>query len=631
MGRLVAHSRKAIGLTGTLMNGYSSSLFFLLYRLNPSLMMKDLGYNYSEVKAFIKDYGAMEETFAAKDVDIEGKVTRMGRKISTKEKARINPKLLSVLLKTVIFLKLEEIKMPNNLQLPPYEEIVDLVEMEQELYNPYMDYIEEITKHIRTDKRLLGNLATDAIAIPDMPFIPRDAQGVCFYKPKVTREEFGLTNKEKRLIENVRVELEQGRDCLVYITFSNQQVATDLEEILNKAFPTKTIKFLPSTVPPAKRKEWIKKNPSDVLICNPELVKTGLTLLNFVTIIFYETTYNVFTLKQASRRSWRIGQQENVKVIFMAYKDTPQHKALEMIGRKINAANSLEGRLSGEDDLSNINDDDEDNIQLALAKSILNGESSSSDIKMTSIKNFGADRDYDNFELYYQSLIDEDQKIRQTVTEIDKPKVNTILQSIPSKITFENMIKTFATKLLDHHNSGDLYGGIKSTYIGYQGKEEVTTSYECSYPLFKIDDEYREGKVEGLAVTYNRDEENIVMGIEIRSVYFNTKNNIPFETKKEITTLSKTVLNFILEECKSDIEKLSQILTTHLKTKNEPKSNKTGIDALKKESRNQEIGFIGIIGKGKKAKRVKATSANSLFDAIPETTGNSCIQMAFDF
>jgi SNF2 family DNA or RNA helicase len=429
MGRIVANARKTIALTGTLMNGYASSLFFLLYRLNPNMMKNDLGFDYNHIRRFVETYGAHEETFAAKTVNQEGVVTRKGARTNIKERAKISPHLLSVLLGMTIFLKLDEIKMPNNLQLPPYEEIVDLVPMEDSLKYPYIDYIRELSKEIRHDKRLLGNLATDAIAIPDMPFIARSAQNKIHYNPKLTREEFGLTNKEKRLVENVGKELEQGRDCLVYITFSNQQVATDLLDILSDAFPTKTIKFLPSTVPAASRKEWIEKNPSDVLICNPELVKTGLTLLSFVSIIFYETTYNVFTLKQASRRSWRIGQTEDIKVIFMAYENTPQHKALELIGAKISAANSIEGKFSDDDDLSSMGEDD-GNIQMMLAKSILNEETHSSNIEMTSIKKFGGDREFNTFENFYQGLIDIDKSNRETNIDLSELKVENITSQI---------------------------------------------------------------------------------------------------------------------------------------------------------------------------------------------------------
>src|SRR3546814_17905000 len=52
----------------------------------------------------------------------------------------------------------------------------------------------------------------------------------------------------------------------------------------------------------------------DVLITNPELVKTGLDLLEFPTIVFLQSGYNVYSLQQAARRSWRIGQKQPVRV-----------------------------------------------------------------------------------------------------------------------------------------------------------------------------------------------------------------------------------------------------------------------------------------------------------------------------
>jgi len=57
----------------------------------------------------------------------------------------------------------------------------------------------------------------------------------------------------------------------------------------------------------------------DVLITKPELVKTGMDLLDFPTIIFLQTSYNVYTLQQAARRSWRIGQKQAARVIFFSY------------------------------------------------------------------------------------------------------------------------------------------------------------------------------------------------------------------------------------------------------------------------------------------------------------------------
>ena len=293
LAQLASMSKKIVGLTGTLLNGYASSLFYILYRLNPNLMKKRLGYDYNQVKLFVETYGAHEQIVEAKEVTHEGVVTKMGKQISLKEKPKISPYLLSVLLDMTIFLRLDEIKMDGGLGLPDYDESIELVEMDENLRKPYMAYLGEISSRIRRDKRFLGNLATDAIAVPDMPFQIHSAQNEIFYEPEFTREDYGYTNKEKRLLEIVKSELKNGRRCLVYVHFSNKGVGDDITDMLTKELPQYSTKFLSPTIAAKKRQAWIEKNPSDVLVCNPELVKTGFDLLQFPTIIFYETTYNV--------------------------------------------------------------------------------------------------------------------------------------------------------------------------------------------------------------------------------------------------------------------------------------------------------------------------------------------------
>ena len=62
-------------------------------------------------------------------------------------------------------------------------------------------------------------------------------------------------------------------------------------------------------VKPDAREDWVQKRLSEgmqVLITNPSLVETGLDLNAFTTLIFYSMGYKLFTLRQASRRSWRI-------------------------------------------------------------------------------------------------------------------------------------------------------------------------------------------------------------------------------------------------------------------------------------------------------------------------------------
>jgi superfamily II DNA or RNA helicase len=409
-GSLVARSKKVVGLTGTLLNGYAESVFYVLYRLNPRLMKEKLGLEYREVETFIDLYGAREKKWSCKDAEInfsEGVVTKKRGAPSVRNIPRINPLLLTQLLGTSIFLRLDEM----NIALPHYQEIVERVKLDEAVKPAYNDYIETLLHIVKqrdaTSFKKLGELATASLAILGVPDKER-GDDVAFYAPSVTRnkaeaEKSGcaylpITNKEQRLVEIVGRELALNRKCLVYITFSQLGTTEAVENALKKAMPNRVIRSLPDNVEPKRREIWLRSNPSDVLIVNPEKVKTGLDLLEYPTIIFFQPTYRTYTLKQAARRSWRIGQDKDVKVIFMVYAKTPEEKALQLIAKKLSTSSVIEGRI-GEGLAEQVGGDD--SIALALAKSL---------IKRERVEDFSMEeivlglRDNDPFERYYLDL-----------------------------------------------------------------------------------------------------------------------------------------------------------------------------------------------------------------------------------
>ena len=77
--------------------------------------------------------------------------------------------------------------------------------------------------------------------------------------------------------------------------------------------------------------------------------------------------YSVYVMRQASRRSWRIGQTRPVKVVFMSYRNTLQADAL-----KLQSSLAVEGELP-EDGLAAYGDDGDD-LMMALARKIVSGE-----------------------------------------------------------------------------------------------------------------------------------------------------------------------------------------------------------------------------------------------------------------
>ena len=125
-------------------------------------------------------------------------------------------------------------------------------------------------------------------------------------------------------------------------------------------------------VAPERREAWVAdrvKQGIDVMICHPRLVQTGLDLIDFPTLIWHETDSSVYVMRQASRRSWRIGQTRPVKVVFMSYKNTLQADALKLVAKKLQLSLAVEGELP-EDGLAAY----DDGLMMALARKIVSGD-----------------------------------------------------------------------------------------------------------------------------------------------------------------------------------------------------------------------------------------------------------------
>ncbi len=184
-------------------------------------------------------------------------------------------------------------------------------------------------------------------------------------------DESALLPKEEKLIALCQAEVKRGRRVLVYTTYTGKRdTTTRLSQLLKHAGLKASV--LKATVPTDKREDWILDQVDrgcQVLLCNPELVKTGLDLLEFPTIVFLQTGFNVYTLQQAARRSWRIGQTEAVDVYFLGYAGSAQIACLALMAKKIAVSQSTSGDTP-ETGLDVLNQDG-DSIEIALAKQLL--------------------------------------------------------------------------------------------------------------------------------------------------------------------------------------------------------------------------------------------------------------------
>ena len=144
--------------------------------------------------------------------------------------------------------------------------------------------------------------------------------------------------------------IRSGENVLIYTSWT--RLDTQKKLLLNleqEGIPTE---LMSPSVTPAKREAWLANKAANgmrVLIANPSLIETGIDLNMFTTLIFYNVNYNPFTLRQASRRSWRINQTAlRIEVYFFYYIGTVQERALHWMATKLAAAGIIEGHISDE-------------------------------------------------------------------------------------------------------------------------------------------------------------------------------------------------------------------------------------------------------------------------------------------
>jgi hypothetical protein len=131
------------------------------------------------------------------------------------------------------------------------------------------------------------------------------------------------------------------------------------------------VEILSAEVPPERREAWYEaklRQGMQVCIAHPKLLMSGLDLLDTPSIFFYESGYSTHVLRQASRRSWRIGQRRPVRVCYMIYADTAQERCLRLMGKKMLVSLALEGKLASHG-LTAMDEDDD--LLTALARELV--------------------------------------------------------------------------------------------------------------------------------------------------------------------------------------------------------------------------------------------------------------------
>lgn len=349
--QLVTSVKYVLTLTGTFFGGKSSSIFWLLHRLNAGVR-KDFAFN--DEKRWARLYGVLEMTRQKKrddDGDEDGFTGNRRYQNQAKEKPGISPAIVNRLLDTTVFLSLKDL----GLSLPRYSEEVAALSMEEEQGNQYREMAGKLRGLAIKNRRYLSTWLQWTLARPNSAFrdeivqideVNRDGEFVrkvdLMELPAVVGQD--RLPKEQWLVDFCRSERQQGRKVLIYV---RQTGTRDIQDRILKVLRDGGVRaeVLSSGINPRKREEWIARRVYglDALITNPRLVATGLDLVAFSSVVFQEVEYSLYVLWQALRRVWRLGQTKPVKAIFSVYHGAMESQALALIGAKMKAAQLLYG------------------------------------------------------------------------------------------------------------------------------------------------------------------------------------------------------------------------------------------------------------------------------------------------
>jgi hypothetical protein len=395
LGKILASTRYALALTGTFINGKAESLFPLFMRMAEK-ELRARGFEWGDREDFSKRYGCVDRIVRSKtpvaSVQIHGRrgfgKTQVGSsQTSTKATPGIMPTLFSeIVMPRTMFLKLDQFVD----YLPAYAEIPLGFDLPDEVESAYRGLEGELKTANRSlmakgNMKLMGTMLHTLLGYPDSPWdwpsmfpgekdqfgFPVHAVGWWHEKGLltnanfvgvVTPQEFDPANmilpKEQALIDLCKEHTKQGDQTWVYCYMTQKKdVQPRLKELL-EAEGLRVGILRGGDAKVQDREDWIEANgyKYDVVMSHPKMVATGMDLFsadsgrhNFNRLIFYQCGYELSILRQASRRSWRLGQPKDCTVHLLYYRNTSQELAVNLMGLKLGAATMLEeGNISDE-------------------------------------------------------------------------------------------------------------------------------------------------------------------------------------------------------------------------------------------------------------------------------------------
>ena len=140
-------------------------------------------------------------------------------------------------------------------------------------------------------------------------------------------------------------EIEEGRKVLLFSVHVSERPQTARFVRLLREMGFRATELQAKSVKASSRERWLENitAETDVLVANPEAVKTGLDLLEFRSLIFSDVSTDPYTVRQAMSRSLRLTQKEEVRIFHACYEACWEEKMTHMLARKLQAMGAFAG------------------------------------------------------------------------------------------------------------------------------------------------------------------------------------------------------------------------------------------------------------------------------------------------
>ncbi|EEL67666.1 DEAD/DEAH box helicase [Bacillus mycoides] len=362
LGILAKVCKKFVAGTGTLFGGKASDVFYTLWRLFPQKMVKS-GFEYSSLMEWNETYGNIERTYYHDGEVVSNVASRgaQGMLDKTKVVPGISPYVFTqFLMDTAINVRFKDV-WPNPVELINVPTI--LVDMSKEQKQAYEHMKESFEKAIEAAKGTpdagklwlsyirTGNAYPDNMIHYPNYYLDNAGKELVWSNDQFKFDGDCIQPKEEKLQEILRTEISEGRPTIIYVSdtgsiVKERDVQPRLQKVAEQVPGAKVAILRTNTVNPPKRSAWLKEqvnNGVNVIICSQELVKVGLDLLATPTLIFYQLSFSLFTLNQAARRHWRIGQTNQCRTFYLGYRETFQAQMAQLIAQKNKASEAMNG------------------------------------------------------------------------------------------------------------------------------------------------------------------------------------------------------------------------------------------------------------------------------------------------